>query len=859
MKQQISRSQNVHQMLLLIIPRLAAFNREVFTNKHLNSTVNHLITFLDGREKEKVMAFTTLGLLVVAVETDIKQYLNSIIKIIKKSLPSKETPKKRQGSDAPLFNCITLLGCSMKEEIACELQGLLESMCISGLSLHLTTCFKELSQSIPSLKKDITERLLNMLSIILRKKPYLLTKNSNVNLALFVEPHAASKLVLALRTLGTFDFEWQHILMSFIRRCTEYYLHSEQQEVRLEAVKTSAKLLVKAVEKASVSNSKTLHTMIDENIGKLLAVGLTDFDSDVRYWVFEIFTDPIFDYYLAQEEHLNTLFVAVNDENIDLRELAMCIIGRLSSINPSYISPTVREMYVQFLIEMQHSGLTRNKEQATRMINNLVSFAPTLSRPYVDTILNVLVPKLKEEDSSPGVVISILKAVGDIADVNGDGNVLNKWLPELISILIELLSDPNASEKRSVALWCFGQLVSATGYVVTPYMEYPNLMNTLLGFLKTEPQASDKRETIRVLGLLGALDPYKHKVNCGLIDFQTVSILIPVTTETDDGEDTFDSNISEMLLYMSPLVLDEFYPAIAVTSLMRILRDPSLAQHHTSVVHSITFIFQSLGIKCVPYISRVMPSLLYVIRTTENANFREFLFTQLALLISIVKIHIRNYLGKIFDLIREFWTPNSPLQPTLIMLVEHIAVALGAEFKIYLPKVLPHILRLLNNDMSKEKIATENMLLAIQKFENNLDDVLHLVVPAITKLFDVRDGSTAIAMLAMETIEHLSIYVNLKAFSSRIIHPLARVLDTNPPLRQTAMKTLCAVIIQLGREYNDYIPAMEKLLMKHKIQSQNYVVLITRLQFTSTLASDDNYFDETRSRLRNKRQDVSEL
>ncbi|CAG9112203.1 unnamed protein product [Plutella xylostella] len=863
MAQQISRSTHVQQLLLLMIPRLAAFNRELFAKKHLQSTINHLITFLQSREKEKAMAFTTLGLLAVAMESDIKQHLNRIIDIIKHSLTSRDTPKKRLGIDAPLFNCVTLLGCSMKENVASEVKELLESMCVTGLSLQLTTCFKELSQNIPSLKKDITERLLNMLSIILRKKTYLMSKVSNnpeqqaiAHMALLVEPHDASKLVLALRTLGTFDFEWQHILMSFIRRCTDHYLLSEQQEVRLEAVRTSAKLLVKAVEKASNSHSRTLHIMIDEAISKLLAAGLTDFDNDVRYWVFEIFTDPIFDIYLAQEEHLNTLFVAINDENIELRELVMCTVGRLSSINPSYVSPTVRQMYVQFLIELQHSGLNRNKEQATRMINNLISHAPTLSRPYVDTILNVLVPKLKEPDSSPGVVISILKAIGDIADVNGDGNVLNKWLPELLGILLDILGDVNASEKRSVALWSFGQLISATGYVVAPYMENPNLMNMLLGFLKTEQQVRDRRETIRVLGLLGALDPYKHKVNRGMIDFQTVSILIPVTPEESTSEETFDSNVSEMLVNMSPLVLDEFYPALAVTSLMRILRDPALQQHHTSVVHSITYIFQSLRIKCVPYISRVMPSLLYVIRNTENANFREFLFTQMALLISIVKVHIRTYLPRIFDLIREFWTPNSVLQPTLIMLVEHIAVALGAEFKIYLPKVLPQILRVLNNDSSKDRFVTEKLLLAIQKFENNLDDVLQLVVPAITKLFDVKDCPASVSKLAMETIQHLSLYLNFKPFSSRIIHPIVRVLESNPPLRATAMNTLCALIIQLGRDYNDYIPAMEKLLLKHKIQCQDYVVLITRLQFTSTLASDDNYVDEARSRLRSRTQDV---
>ncbi|KPJ18654.1 Target of rapamycin [Papilio machaon] len=860
MAQQISRSHSVHQMLLLIIPRLAALNRDAFAKKHLKSTINHLITFLRGREKEKAMAFTTLGLVCVAVECDIQIYLGRIIEIIRLTLPVKDVPKKRIGTDTPLFNCVTLLGFAMKEDVASEVKELLDPMCATGLSPQLTTCFKELSQNLPSLKLEITDRLLNILSLILRKKPYI-SNNSEQHFthmlsnALLSEPQDANKLVLALRTLGAFDFEWNNTLMSFIRRCTDYYLQSEQHDIRLEAVKTAAKLLIKAIERCAQTNSRTLSLIVDESLGKLLAVGRSDFDQEVRFKVLEVFTNPIFDKYLANEEHLNSLFVAINDSNSEVSELALCIVSRLSNINPSYTTPTLREYFVQVLIELQHSESTRNKEQSLRMVNNIISHAPRITRQLVDTILKVLVPKLREENGNSAMILTILKAIGDLAEINGGGNSLTQWLPEVISIQLEILADPNQIEKRSVALWSFGQVISAIGYVVTPYMEYPHLMDMLLNFLKTEQQTRDRTETIRVLGLLGALDPYKHRVNQGLIDFQTMSTLIPIP-DTTANYDNFEMNVSDMLVNMSPLVLDEFYPAIAVASLMRMLRDPMLARHHTSVVHSVTFIFQTLGIKCVPYISRVTPGLLYVIRTTDNSNFREFLFTQLAQLISVVKIHIRPYLEEIFDIIREYWTPDSPLQPTLILLVEHITVAIGTEFKIYLRKILPNILRVLKYDRTKDKFLTEKLLLAIQKFENNLDDVLLSVVPAVTALFDGRNIPTSISKLALETIEHLSVYLYLKPYSAIIIQATAKVLDNNPALRQTAMNTLCALIVQMGREYIDYIPSIDRILQKHKIHYPNYIVLVTRLQINSTLASDDDYLDETRSRLRNQKSDV---
>ena len=85
----------------------------------------------------------------------------------------------------------------------------------------------------------------------------------------------------------------------------------------------------------------------------------------------------------------------------------------------------------------------------------------------------------------------------------------------------------------------------------------------------------------------------------------------------------FTENTSEMLANMSATAtLEEFYLAIAIATLMKIIRDPNLSQHHTMVVQAITFIFKSVGIKCVPYIQQVIPAYLNVIRTADT-NFRE--------------------------------------------------------------------------------------------------------------------------------------------------------------------------------------------------------------------------------------------
>lgn len=59
--------------------------------------------------------------------------------------------------------------------------------------------------------------------------------------------------------------------------------------------------------------------------------------------------DERFDAHLAQAENLQALFVALNDQVFEIRELAICTVGRLSSMNPAFVMPFLRKMLIQVL------------------------------------------------------------------------------------------------------------------------------------------------------------------------------------------------------------------------------------------------------------------------------------------------------------------------------------------------------------------------------------------------------------------------------------------------------------------------------------------------------------------------------
>lgn len=850
LEQRHLKTSYVQQSLLNILPRLAAFNREEFVKKHLRTIVDFLLYTLKHREKDRNIAFVTLGFIAVAVDKNIQQdrYIEKIMAVIKSSLPQKDVPtKKRTVLDPSVFMCITLLGHAVKNGISKDVKDILESMFSTGLTPGLTICLRELADNIPNIRREISELLLIMLSQVLLNKTHVQTGTPKhmitaqlaaLSVTSETQPDVAT-IVLALRTLGTFSFEG-HSLLPFVQRCADHFLTNEQQEIRIEAVQTCSSLLKVSIQQSSegAGISDTLKETICHVLEKLLIVGVTDVDPNVRLRVLKSL-DETFDAQLAQPWFLSSLLVTLNDEVFEIRELAIITIGRLSAMNPAYVMPSLRKTLVQLLTELENSGMSRNKEQSARMLDHLIVNTPRLISAYMRPILAILVPKLKEPESNPGVMLNVLRAIGDLAEVNGGSNVMEFYAEDLLTILLEMLTDAGAPNKRGVALWALGQLVSATGQVVTPYHTYPNLIDILINFLKTETDILVRRETIRVLGLLGALDPYKHKMNRGLIDSQKDTILISISDVKVDEYN--DMSTSEMLVNMGNLLEEEYYPAVAVSTLIKILRDPNLTQHHTNVVQAITFIFKSLGIKCVPYLSQVLPSLLNNIRTAD-INKRDFLFQQLSILIEIVKQHIISFMTDIFKLVKDFWVPSSEsTQITLINLVEKIAIALGCEFKVYLSQLMPQILRVLSHDSSKNRTVTMKLLSALQKFGDNLDDYLHLIIPPIVKLFEPIDIPQNVCTSSLETINYLAEILDFTDFSSRILHPLVRVLDNYPDLRQTALATLCSMVIQLGKNYLIFVPLVNKVLTKHKITSNEYSKLLAKLQSNTTLALDDEF------------------
>ncbi|GFY83024.1 target of rapamycin [Actinidia rufa] len=141
---------------------------------------------------------------------------------------------------------------------------------------------------------------------------------------------------------------------------------------------------------------------------------------------------------------------------------------------------------------------------------------------------------------------------------------------------------------------------------------------------------------------------------------------------------------------------------VAINSVMRIVRDPSLSSYHQKVVGSLMFIFKinkSMGLGCVPNLPKVLSHLFNTLRACEHACF-------LGPFWSTYWIWVENFsiLGNICRIVSELWSSfslppvNRPLRGSPVLhLVEQLCSTLNDEFRTHLPVILPCCIQVLSD------------------------------------------------------------------------------------------------------------------------------------------------------------------
>ncbi|KAK6945935.1 Phosphatidylinositol 3-/4-kinase, catalytic domain [Dillenia turbinata] len=834
------RDRLVRLSITSLLPRIAHFLRDRFVTNYLTICMDHILAVL-RIPAERASGFIALGEMAGALDGELVQYLPTITSHLRDAI----APRRGRPSMEALA-CVGNIAKAMGPAMETHVCSLLDAMFLTGLSETLVEALNQITVSIPSLLPTIQDRLLDSISLALSRSPYHQTRQAVpvvrgnlTNSPQQVADISNSILVqLALQTLARFNFKG-HELLGFARDSVVTFLEDEDGATRKDAALCCCRLVASSFSSSTSSQfssgrpsrvSGKRQRLVEEIVEKLLIAAVADADVTVRRSIFSsLHENGGFDDFLAQADCLSAIFAALNDEDFEVREYTISLAGRLSEKNPAYVLPALRRHLIQLLTYLEQSADSKCKEESAKLLGCLIRNCERLILPYIAPIHKALVAKLSEGpglNTNIGIISGILVTVGDLARVGGFA--MREYIPELMPLIVDALLDGAAVTKREVAVVTLGQVVQSTGYVIAPYNAFPQLLGLLLKLLNGDLAWSTRREVLKVLGIMGALDPHAHKRNQQSLPGSHGEV---TRAASDTGQHI--RSMDELPTDLSPSFAtseDYYSTVVAINSLMRILRDPSLAIHHQKVVGSLMFIF------------KVLPDLFHTVRTCED-NLKEFITWKLGTLVSIVRQHIRKYLPDLLSLISELWlsftlpaTNRAMHIKPVLHLVEQLCLALNDEFRTYLPVILPYCIQVLSDaERSNDYNFVPDILHTLEVFGGTLDEHMHLLLPALIRLFKV-DASMDIRRAAIRTLTGLIPRVQVTGHISTLVHHLKLLLDgKNDEVRKDAVDALCCLAHALGEDFAIFIPSIHKLLQKHRLRHKKFEDIEGQLQRRGSL------------------------
>ncbi|VDO23946.1 unnamed protein product [Brugia timori] len=854
--------------LLEIFPRLSSFGKTqmVTSNNIFNVDIASMFNHALNLTTKHSPAFFTLGLLVLDRPIELLLKLPRLFAVIQIQLQT--ATYKHKAVDEYVFLCLTLVIRALKEKIESEIKTLLPILLSTGLSKGLTDVAYEIMQSIPGLKTEAQDGLLKELCQLLmnRKLPSKLDPPTEPPIP--VGPVNVTNVALtnlALATLGRFEFQ-RHALQMFINYIAHGYLSSDCVEVRLAAVDCCAKMLtpfVRVFESFECANKKQrfdVLNLIQSVLRQLVMVAVIDPSVEVRLRVLQCFKDgdPLLLSHLAQADMLDSIFMTLHDEKLEMQEHAVALLGKLGSMNPAYVLPSLRNVLLETLIQLTNSGVPRLEEHSARVIAQVAKQSPKFARPYMNPILTALVPKLSSEISHVDVTVQVLNAISELAVAGGADLVFS--VETLFPSLVQFLQDSSSLSRREAALRTMGQLCQNTAYVVDPYKEHPELLDVLLRLLRTEMSVSMRRMTMRVLGIIGALDPYTHKVFTGKVSSQksnSLALSLPATSPSLDMR-----NDTIQWFHYEKCTLAELYPAFSIASLMQMLRDDSLSHLHRDITQALLTIFGSLGPSCTVYVSKVIPRLIEVIQTATRPDLKQFYLQQLANFIAIVGSSMKPFMSKLFSLIRESWSEDVSMRLTIVNVMQQIGSAFGASFAPYIPELCPYLLSIVHSDRTKDRAITCAVFTCVQSISMCLAPHIHLVLPPILFVLDDRSVKVEVRRIALDTVYQMAETICIRDHAPRIMQVWLRVISVHA-LQQKLLLLLVVIVrqlcilffsklpilllrrpLQMWRQFLVFRKSVDYALARHNLHCDEYLKLTVQLDEGS--AASPSHFPSVR-------------
>ena len=472
----------------------------------------------------------------------------------------------------------------------------------------------------------------------------------------------------------------------------------------------------------------------------------------------------------------------------------------------------------------------------------------------------------------------MLQTLAHLASIGS--SLLIPHLPTLLPLIIPLIEDRSSLVSKEIALRALTQVILHTGHVITPYIQWKGLMRVLLNLLRVGVAWGVRREVMKLIGVLGALDPYRFKDLVGEAEGEKAQGGKGTAGALEGrGEGGLRGGWTLVTL---PHPHEDYYPTLAIASLMTILSSSTLSVHHQKVIQALMFIIKNMSTtRLVAFLPHLIPPTVAILSssptapltsssspasvvspsssqpsgptpsTSDELSIKESLFSQTIHIVNIVKASIKPYIPSLLSL-SLLYLSHYTLLDHVFLLINRLSLVMRDDWRSFLSQLLPHLLALLSADRSPHRALTFKTLHTFDVFGSSLSDYLHLIVPALLRLCEAPDVGGALRVSCMRTIGLIAKQMDIREYAGRLVHPLARMLDSQGggvggkagggvgvTARDEVMVVLCLMVYQLQSDYLIFIPMMSKILARHNLHHERYDALIHKLLSSHPLTPHD--------------------
>ncbi|TYZ64094.1 hypothetical protein PybrP1_009121 [[Pythium] brassicae (nom. inval.)] len=275
----------------------------------------------------------------------------------------------------------------------------------------------------------------------------------------------------------------------------------------------------------------------------------------------------------------------------------------------------------------------------------------------------------------------------------------------------------------------------------------------------------------------------------------------------------------------------QYFPTVAFNALIRILLEPRNSVHYQGTFVAVMYICKSQRKRVGAHLDKIIPAFLYAMEKV-NRSLRKFLFEQLCDLVQIVEEQIQPHLDHVamLSIVHSYWDEHLE---EVLNLVKKLANSLGEHFRVYLPDLVPQLLRVIRSE--RDNPSRPRTLLVLKtsvSLGRLLDGYLHLIIPALVALIQ-SDADLNARKQGLGSLGSLVKKLNVSVFASKIIHMLARVISSQHELVYLAMDCLCCMVYTMGDDYAIFVPVVSQVLGRQTARNNDifdrYDLLVSKI------------------------------